>query len=155
MLSNKRKKSGFVTDVLPMIGLCALIVVIGTVCVIGANMMDNAIKRCSEEIAVGHGNVSTTSELVAPYHGGRVFTRYSHSTTYSWEVNGEKYSFRASMSMTRTPTWEFPGIIIIRYNPENPDEYWIDCKEITDLIGGAVYPDRSTGRPLPSSYYQK
>lgn len=131
-------------------GILCVFVLVCTVVLVIANITEKAsVARCTEEVAAGLIDESNTSVLYAPRYGGPVYDMYTYRGTYTWEVNGEEYKIGVT-HRTSSALSGFPYIITIRYNPENPDEYYVDTSELMGSM--RVYTDRKTGKLLPYEY---
>ena len=96
----------------------AIVLIITAVC--GHVCKFNMLKDYEDNTAM-LTDASETSYLYAPYHGGKVQTRYEYFLTYTYIVDGEEYTIKVKRNTSYKP-----ADIKLKYNPENPYEIFID-----------------------------
>lgn len=105
-----------------------IVVLVGTVFVAFAvygNVklrMDKA--ECTEELTVGYTHDSMTERLMAPWHGGMVYTLYTHYREYTWSVNGMSHRVVLKYD-SRSDKVQLPTMIRVTYDPNDSSHYWV------------------------------
>lgn len=105
-----------------------LIVVFGgflVIAIIGNSWESKFKNKCTEEVIGYVSNEYIEDYLYAPYHGGRVEERHRTHVTYSFDVDGTKYSVHMQYYGYHT----YPGTMVFKYNPDNPTEFIYDVSE--------------------------
>ena len=64
--------------------------------------------------------------LYAPYHGGRVTTKYTTHLKYSVDIEDKTYSFSLKIPGLRKTVEYLP----VKYNPSNPSEFFYCTTEL-------------------------
>lgn len=114
-------------------GVVAIVLIL-LACVIGTAVSDfkekERFERCTSFINAALIRENIDTREMAPYHGGPIYDQYLTVGKYSWEVNGVQYSFSVNKIKDKMAA-ECPAIVLIKYNPDNPDEYYIDATELS------------------------
>lgn len=92
----------------------------------GNYLNKQAFKDCSVEATGYVSDVYVEDYLSAPYHGGEVTTKYRTYVTYSFDVGDNTYSIVIRADGTKT---NYPTVMLFRYNPDNPREFYWDMSE--------------------------
>ena len=92
----------------------------------GNYLNKQAFKHCSVEVTGYVSDVHVEDNLHAPYRGGEVTTRHRTYVTYSFDVDDNSFSVVIRTEGTKT---DYPTVILFRYNPDNPGEFYWDMSE--------------------------
>ena len=110
---------------------CIGVLILIGLCLLGAHLGGSARERCSVTVDAELVSCNVEEYLYAPYHGGRVTTRYTTYGVYSFTVGETEISIPISRG-DRSP---FPETIKVKYNPDNPTEFFYDTTDIGILLG--------------------
>lgn len=110
---------------------CVGVLILVGLCIYGAHLGDSARERCSSTTDAKLVDCEVEEYLYAPYHGGRVTTRYTTYGSYMFAV-GENEIYIPISKDGKEP---FPETIQIKYNPDVPTEFFYDTTDIGILLG--------------------
>lgn len=103
----------------------ALFVVLITV---ATNLKYNAtVDSCTGSATAYLVNEYVDEYLYAPYHGGRVTTKYTTHLKYNVDIEDITYSFSLQLSGKRKTVEYLP----VKYNPSNPSEFFYYVAELS------------------------
>ena len=92
---------------------------------------ENFNARCSAETQAYLVDENIEEYLYAPYHGGRVSTRYNTHLTYVVDFGSVSYSIKLSMPGKKVATITLP----VKYNPEDVSEFMYCTEELNYIVG--------------------
>lgn len=100
-----------------------LLIILVALAVYGHVRKNQSIARCTESTIATVSYESVEPYLYAPYHGGEVQTKYKTHVTYSFTVDEYTHSIKYTFEGTVD---NYPSVIDVIYNPDNPNEFWYD-----------------------------
>lgn len=87
--------------------------------------------RCSAETQACLVDENIEEYLYAPYHGGRVVTRYNTHLTYVVDFGSVSYSIKLSMPGKKVAPITLP----VKYNPDDVSEFMYCTEELNYVVG--------------------
>ena len=93
---------------------------------INASRYDATVDRCTGSAAAYLVSEYVDEYLYAPYHGGRVTTKYTTHLKYSVDIEDKTYSFSLKIPGLRKTVEYLP----VKYNPSNPSEFFYCTTEL-------------------------
>lgn len=110
------------TNVVYTIAGFIIIIIVIVIAAYGWYIHDMKIDRCTEITSATLYDSGQISREMAPYHGGAIYTETIYTDYYECTINGERHT---AIVQSYQPLPNI-GIIDVYYNPNNPEEYFLD-----------------------------
>lgn len=111
--------------------LVLFIIITGIVFMLLEKDEENFNARCSAETQACLVDENIEEYLYAPYHGGRVVTRYNTHLTYVVDFGLVSYSIKLSMPGKKVAPLTLP----VKYNPDDVSEFMYCTEELNYIVG--------------------
>lgn len=116
------------TDIVVNIIGVAAGILFAVLIVVATNLKYNAtVDSCTGSATAYLVNEYVDEYLYAPYHGGRVTTKYTTHLKYDVDIEGITYSFSLQLSGKRKTVEYLP----VKYNPSDPSEFFYYVAELS------------------------
>lgn len=124
MKENKKRKFSVASICNVLIKILTIVFTVGFIgiCIYGHHNFEHTYTEYTTAIKIKE---SVEDYLYAPYHGGRVQTRYNYYYTYEYIVDDKPYYLNIK-SVVKIDTSD----VTVRYSKDNPEDVYFDKNDL-------------------------